>query len=143
MFYVSKTNEDHGDFAAVLSALQEKHGSAVCAVTAPMSDGTGVIDLVHNVAYQTNGNKTAKVAVPAADADMVESLRETLFETAAGADEELMEKYFEDMMLSEEDTVKGLRQGLKDRTVFPVLCGAADSGIGTEAVLQAIFCAIN
>lgn len=131
MFYVSKTNEDHGDFAAVLSALQEKHGSAVCAVTAPMSDGTGVIDLVHNVAYQTNGNKTAKVAVPAADADMVESLRETLFETAAGADEELMEKYFEDMMLSEEDTVKGLRQGLKDRTVFPVLCGAADSGIGT------------
>ena len=138
MFYVSKTNEDHGDFAAVLSALQEKHGSAVCAVTAPMSDGTGVIDLVHNVAYQTNGNKTTKVAVPAADADMVESLRETLFETAAGADEELMEKYFEDMMLSEEDTVKGLRQGLKDRTVFPVLCGAADSGIGTEAVLQAI-----
>ena len=69
---------------------------------------------------------------------MVESLRETLFETAAGADEELMEKYFEDMMLSEEDTVKGLRQGLKDRSVFPVLCGAADSGIGTEAVLQAI-----
>ena len=133
MFYVSKTNEDHGDFAAVLSALQEKHGSAVCAVTAPMSDGTGVIDLVHNVAYQTNGNKTAKVAVPAADADMVESLRETLFEAAAGADEALMEKYFEDMMLSEEDTVKGLRQGLKDRTVFPVLCGAADSGIGTEA----------
>ena len=138
MFYVSKTNEDHGDFAAVLSALQEKHGSAVCAVTAPMSDGTGVIDLVHNVAYQTNGNKTAKIAVPAADADMVESLRETLFETAAGADEDLMQKYFEDMMLSEEDTVKGLRQGLKDRTVFPVLCGAADSGIGTEAVLQAI-----
>lgn len=119
-------------------ALQEKYGSAVCAVTAPMSDGTGVIDLVHNVAYQTKGNKTTKVAVPAADADMVESLRETLFETAAGADEELMEKYFEDMMLSEEDTVKGLRQGLKDRTVFPVLCGAAGSGIGTEAVLQAI-----
>lgn len=138
MFYVSKTNEDHGDFAGVLSALQEKYGSAVCAVTAPMSDGTGVIDLVHNVAYQTKGSKTTKVAVPAADADMVESLRETLFETAAGADEELMEKYFEDMMLSEEDTVKGLRQGLKDRSVFPVLCGAADSGIGTEAVLQAI-----
>ena len=44
---------------------------------------------------------------------MVESLRETLFEAAAGADEALMEKYFEDMMLSEEDTVKGLRLGLK------------------------------
>ncbi len=138
MFYISKTDEDHGDFDAVLAALQEKYGSTVCAVTAPMSDGTGVIDLVHNVAYQTSGGKTAKVAVPAADADKVESLRETLFETAAGADEELMEKFFEDMTLSEEDTVKGLRIGLKDRTVIPVLCGSAAGGIGTEAVLQAI-----
>ena len=138
MFYISKTDEDHGDFDAVLAALQEKYGSTVCAVTAPMSDGTGVIDLVHNVAYQTKGNKTVKVDVPAADADKVESLRETLFETAAGADEELMEKFFEDMMLSEEDTIKGIRIGLKDRSVIPVLCGSAASGIGTEAVLQAI-----
>lgn len=138
MFYISKTDEDHGDFDAVLAALQEKYGSTVCAVTAPMSDGTGVIDLVHNVAYQTQGNKTVKIDVPAADADKVESLRETLFETAAGADEELMEKFFEEMMLSEEDTVKGLRIGLKDRSVIPVLCGSAASGIGTEAVLQAI-----
>lgn len=138
MFYISKTDEDHGDFDAVLAALQEKYGSTVCAVTAPMSDGTGVIDLVHNVAYQTKGNKTVKVDVPAADADKVEALRETLFETAAGADEELMEKFFEDMMLSEEDTIKGIRIGLKDRSVIPVLCGSAASGIGTEAVLQAI-----
>ncbi|MDD6108263.1 MAG: elongation factor G [Clostridiales bacterium] len=138
MFYISKTDEDHGDFDAVLAALQEKYGSTVCAVTAPMSDGTGVIDLVHNVAYQTKGNKTVKVDVPAADADKVEALRETLFETAAGADEDLMEKFFEDMMLSEEDTIKGIRIGLKDRSVIPVLCGSAASGIGTEAVLQAI-----
>lgn len=138
MFYISKTDEDHGDFDAVLAALQEKYGSTVCAVTAPMSDGTGVIDLVHNVAYQTKGNKTVKVDVPAADTDKVEALRETLFETAAGADEELMEKFFEDMMLSEEDTIKGIRIGLKDRSVIPVLCGSAASGIGTEAVLQAI-----
>lgn len=138
MFYISKTDEDHGDFDAVLAALQEKYGSTVCAVTAPMSDGTGVIDLVHNVAYQTKGNKTVKVDVPAADADKVEALRETLFETAAGADEELMEKFFEDMMLSEEDTIKGIRIGLKDRSVIPVLCGSAASGIGTKAVLQAI-----
>ena len=138
MFYVSKTNEDHGDFAAVLSALQEKHGSAVCAVTAPMSDGTGVIDLVHNVAYQTKGNKTTKVAVPAADADMVESLRETLFETAAGADEELMEKYFEEMTLSEEELVTGIKAGLKDRSVVPVFCGVGTTGVGTQALLQAI-----
>ena len=66
-----------------------------------MSDGTGVIDLVHNIAYETNGSKTSKVAVPASDAGKVEELREALMETAAGATEELMEKFFENMELSE------------------------------------------
>ena len=138
MFYVSKTNEDHGDFAAVLSALQEKHGSAVCAVTAPMSDGTGVIDLVHNVAYQTNGNKTAKVAVPAADAGKAEELREALMETAAGATEELMEKFFETMELEETDIVEGLKAGMKDRSVVPVFASDAMTNVGTVAMLQGI-----
>ena len=138
MFYISKIDEEHGDFYNVLSALQEKYGSIVCPVMAPMSDGTGVIDLVHNVAYRTSGGKTAKVAVPAEDADKVAELREALMETAAGATEELMEKYFEEMELSEADTVDGIKLGMKDRSVIPVLCGAAMSGIGTEAVLQAI-----
>ena len=120
MFYISKIDEEHGDFYNVLSALQEKYGSIVCPVMAPMSDGTGVIDLVHNVAYRTSGGKTAKVA----------ELRETLMETAAGATEELMEKYFEEMELSEADTVEGIKLGMKDRSVIPVLCGAAMSGIG-------------
>ena len=78
MFYISKIDEEHGDFYNVLSALQEKYGSIVGPVMAPMSDGTGVIDLVHNVAYRTSGGKTAKVAVPAEDADKVAELRETL-----------------------------------------------------------------
>ena len=138
MFYISKIDEEHGDFYNVLSALQEKYGSIVCPVMAPMSDGTGVIDLVHNIAYRTSGGKTAKVAVPAEDADKVAELRETLMEAAAGATEELMEKYFEEMELSEADTVEGIKLGMKDRSVIPVLCGAAMSGIGTEAVLQAI-----
>ncbi len=138
MFCISKTNEENGNYAAVLSALQEKYGSVVCAVTAPMSDGTGVIDIVHNVAYQTKGNKTTKIAVPDADADMVESLRESLMETAAGADEELMEVYFEEMMLTDEQIIRGLKAGLKDRSVVPVFASNALDCIGTQAMLQAI-----
>ena len=59
MFYISKIDEEHGDFYAVLSALKEKYGAAICPVMIPMSDGTGVIDLVHSTAYQTKGGKTA------------------------------------------------------------------------------------
>ena len=138
MFYVSKLDEEHADFDAVVSALQEKYGAGVCPVTIPMSDGTGVIDLVHNVAYKTNGKKTEKVAVPAADADKVESMREALFEAASVSDDELMEKFLEEMELSEEETVKGIKLGVQSRDFIPVLCGAGMTGVGTEALMQAI-----
>ncbi len=137
MFYISKTDEEHGDYYAVLSALKEKYGSIVCPVMIPMSDGTGVIDLVHNVAYQTKGGKTAKVAVPAADADKVEELRMELMEAAA-VTEELMEKFLDTMELTDDEIVTGLKAGLAERSVVPVVCGAAMSNIGTEAVLQAV-----
>ena len=138
MFCVSKIDEEHGDFDSVLSALQEKYGSIVCAVTAPTSDGKGVIDLVHNVAYVTNNGKTTKGAVPAADEGKASSLREALMEAAAGADEELMEVFFDTMELSEEQIIKGLKIGMKDRGVIPVVASCAVDGVGTEALLQAI-----
>ena len=138
MFYVSKIDEEHGDFDAVLAALKEKYGSTVCAVTAPSADGKGVIDLVHGVVYTTNGNKTTKAPAAGADAAKAEELREALCETAAGADEELMEKYFEELTLSEEETIRGLKAGIKSREVIPVFCGNGIGGVGTEALLQAI-----
>ena len=137
MFYISKIDEEHGDYYAVLSALKDKYGASICPVMIPMSDGTGVIDLVHNTAYQTNGGKTAKVAVPAADADKVEEMRMELMEAAA-VTEELMEKFLDTMELSDDEIAAGLKAGLAERSVVPVLCGAAMSNVGTEAVLQAI-----
>ena len=138
MYVVSKTDEEHGDFDGVVNALKAKHGSLICAVTCPTSDGKGVIDLVHNVCYTTAGNKTTRGAIPAADAGEVESLRAELMEAAAGADEELMEVYFDSLELSEEQIIKGLKLGLKDGSVVPVFASCALAGIGTEALLQAI-----
>lgn len=138
MFVISKCDEDNGNYFACLDALKDKFGSTVCPVTIPMSDGTGVIDIVHNIAYQTKGDKTTKVAVPAADADKVSELRDGLMETAAGATEELMEKFFDTMELSEEEIVLGIKAGIKDRNVVPVFASSALQNIGTEALLRAI-----
>ena len=138
MFYVSKLDEEHGDFYAVLDSLKAKYGSVICPVVAPMSDGTGVIDLVHNAAYTTSGNKTSKVAVPDADASKAEDLRAELMEAAAGATEELMEKFFDTMELSEEEIITGIKAGIKDGSVVPVVCGCATANIGTEVLLQSI-----
>ena len=137
IFYISKLDEEHGDFDAVLSALKDKYGAVICPVIIPMSDGTGVIDLVHNVAYQTKGGKTAKIAVPDADAGKVEDMRMELMEAAA-VTEELMEKFLDTMELSDDEIVEGIKAGLAERSVVPVVCGAAMANIGTEAVMQAV-----
>ncbi len=138
IFCISKCDEEHGDYFAVLDALREKYGSIVCPVTIPSSDGKAVIDLVHNTAYQTSGGKTVKVDVPAADAGRVSSLRDELMEAAAGATEELMEKFFETMELDEADIIEGIKAGLKDGSVVPVFASAAMQNLGTEAMLQGI-----
>jgi len=138
MFCVSKCNEEHGDYFKALETLKGKYGSIVCPVTIPTSDGKGVIDLVHNVAYMTNGAKAEKTAVPAADAGHVEDLRAELMEAAAGATEELMEKFFETMELEEADIIEGLKVGVKERAVVPVFATDAMTNVGTVAMLQGI-----
>ena len=137
-FVVSKVDEEHGDYFAVVEALRAKYGSIVAPVTIPSSDGKSVIDLVHNVCYSSNGAKTVKGAVPAADAGHVEELRMELMETAAGATEELMEKFFDTMELDEADMVAGIKAGMKERSVVPVFASAAMLNVGTEALLQGI-----
>ena len=137
-FCISKIDEEHGDYGAVLAALREKYGSIVCPVSAPLSDGSGVIDLVKNVAYKVNGNKRTEVPIPDADKAAAEDMRAELMEAAAGADEELMEKYFEALELDVPDIIKGIKLGVRDRSVIPVLGVCAATGIGTGALLQAV-----
>ncbi len=137
MFYISKIDEENSNFSAALDSLRDKYGASICAISAPMSDGSGVIDLINNVAYQTKGNKTTKVAVPDADKDMVEELREVLMEAAATT-EELMEKYLDELSLSDSEIVEGLKAGLIERSVFPVMCGSAMTGAGTELLMRNI-----
>ena len=137
MFVVSKCCEEHGDYFKALETLRGKYGPAVCPVTIPTSDGKGVIDLVNNVAYVTNGNKTSKVDVPAADAGHVEDLRMELMESAA-ITEELMEKFLDTIELTDAEIAEGLREGLKSREVFPVFASDAMTNLGTTAILQGI-----
>ena len=104
MIFITRTDEDNSDYNACLDALKAKFGTAVAPIVVPVLDGdkkvTGIVDLLHNKAYEVKGGKAVSCAIPAAVADEVETLRAELMEAAAGADEELMEKFFETMELT-------------------------------------------
>ena len=108
MIFINRTDEENSDYNACFDALKVK------------------------------GCMAAECAIPADIADEVEALRAELMEAAAGADEELMEKFFETMELSAEEIAKGLKLGVRDGSVAPVLCGSAISGLGVDMLMQTV-----
>ena len=125
MIFINRTDEENSDYNACFDALKGKFGTAVAPIVAPIIDGskkvTGIVDLLHNKAYEVKGGKAAECAIPA---DI--------------ADEALMEEFFETMELSAEESAKGLKLGVRDGSVAPVLCGSAISGLGVDMLMQTV-----
>ncbi|MCR5826388.1 MAG: elongation factor G [Oscillospiraceae bacterium] len=142
MIFINRTDEDNSNYQTCFDALKAKFGTAVAPIVAPVMDATGhvteIVDLLHNKAYEVKGGKAVACAIPASVKDEAEALRAELMEAAAGADEELMEKFFETMELSNEDIAKGLKIGVHDGSVAPVLCGSAATGLGVEMLLECV-----
>ena len=73
MIFINRTDEDNSDYNACLDALKAKFGTAVAPIVVPVLDGdkkvTGIVDLLHNKAYEVKGGKTVSCAIPAAVAD--------------------------------------------------------------------------
>ena len=138
MMFINRVEEANADYASCIEAVKGKFGTAIAPIVATKADAnkavTVIVDLLHNKAYDAKG----ECAIPADMADEVETLRSELMEAAAGADEELMEKFFETMELSAEEIAKGLKLGVRDGSVAPVLCGSAISGLGVDMLMQTV-----
>ncbi|MCQ2462142.1 MAG: elongation factor G [Clostridia bacterium] len=131
-FAVTRTDAENADFYKTFEVLKEGIGSKLCPVVVPyMVDGAvkAYVNLASGKAFEYKNGKAAEVAMPS-DAHISE-MRDILMETAASADEELMEKFFEEMELSLEDVNKGLSIGVKSGDIYPVF---ACSGYTTDAV---------
>ena len=138
MMFINRVEEANADYAACVDAIKAKFGTAIAPIVATKADNnkavTVIVDLLHNKAYDAKG----ECAIPDDMADEVETLRAELMEAAAGADEELMEKFFENMELSAADMAKGLKIGVRDGSVCPVLCGSAVTGMGVDMLMKTI-----
>ena len=138
MMFINRVEEANADYAACVDAVKAKFGTAIAPIVATKADAnkavTVIVDLLHNKAYDAKG----ECAIPDDMADEVEALRAELMEAAAGADEELMEKFFETMELSADEIARGLKIGLKDGSLAPVLCGSATTGLGVDMLMQTV-----
>jgi elongation factor G len=138
---INKMDKDRADFTRTLEDLENKFGTQFVPVTMPIGSGTdykGIIDLIHMKAYLSPGagKKSEPSDIPADLKDMAQEFHEKMVEAAALGDDELTEKYLEEMDLTVEDAIKGLTEDLVEGKVVPVFCGSAVLNSGIAAVLD-------
>ena len=141
MIVINQMDRENANFEKALSTITEKYGSHIAPIEVPIVENgkfTGVVCVLENKAFIGEGKTLKEIAIPDFVADEVESAREAIMEAAAGAEDELMEKFFEDGELSFDDMMHGLRQGIKDGTVVPVVCCSGITRVGLSKVLDNI-----
>ncbi len=143
ILYVSKTDEDNSDYNAAFATLRERFGKNVAPLVAPIWDENkkviGIIDVLHKRAFEVGPKgERVEIDVPDDKKPVLDELYDALKESVAETSEEMMDKYFSGEDFSYAEMVHGLRQGVRDLSLFPVLCGSAFSGLGTRMVLDAM-----
>ena len=143
VLYISKTDEENSDFNAAFDTLRGRFGKNVAPVVAPIWDDSkkviGIIDVLHKRAFKVGPKgERVEIDIPEDKQSVVDELYDALKESVAETSEELMEKFFEGEDFSYAEMIQGLRTGIKDLSLFPVVCGSALSGLGTRMLLDLI-----
>jgi elongation factor G len=144
VIFISKLDEERASFQGALDDIKAKFGQAPVAITIPMGEGAdfrGVVDVLNASAYAlpaSHDQRETAIPVPADMAAAVAEYRAKLFEAAAEGDDELMEKYLGEGELSQEETIKGLREAFAAGRIVPAFAGSGARNAGTAALLDFI-----
>ena len=140
--YISKVDEDNSDYNATFEKLREKYGNKVAPVVVPIWDENkkviGIIDVLNKRAFEMQNGKRVEIEIPEGKESVITEFNDALKESVAETSEEFMDKFFggEDFTYSE--MIQGLRQGVRELSLFPVLCGSAAANLGTLMLLDHI-----
>ncbi len=139
MIVINQMDRENANFKKALATITDKYGSHIAPIEVPIVENgqfSGVVCVLENKAYTGEGKTLKEIPIPASVADEVSAAREAIMEAAAGADEALMERFFENMELSQEDTMLGLRKGILEGTVVPVVCCSGLTRVGIAKLLD-------
>lgn len=130
IIYISKMDRENADFERATNAISERFGRECVPVQLPIgaeSEFSGVVNLLD-----------PNADIPDDIADAAEEARERLIEAVAESDDDLATKYLEGEEITQDELVSGLKQGITDGNIVPVLIGASTSQVGSSELLDAI-----
>jgi elongation factor G len=140
---VNGLDHEKANFEKSLEMLKERLSSNVILIQYPVNEGVGfnsIIDVLKMkmLRYSKDGGKAEIVDIPADQTAKAAELHSALVEKAAESDESLMELFFTNDTLTEEEIKKGIAKGIRTRGLFPVLCLSAKHNIGVDRLMEFI-----
>jgi elongation factor G len=144
LIVMNMLDKEHADFDGVLAQLKERYGERVFPLGLPVNPGPGfnqVVDVLRRevLTYEADGSGRFQEA-PAAGpwADKANTLHQQLLEFVAESDDALLEKFFDQGGLSEEEMRAGLAAAFLKQAVIPVFCTAAETNVGVARLMDFI-----
>ena len=139
--FINGMDKENADYQKTVLALQEKYKNKIAPIQIPIMEGNkmvGVANALTGKAYRFSNVGAEEIPVPEEYRRDLEAMFFTLMETAAENDDVLLEKYFEDGMLSREDTIHGIRKGIFSINIIPVMAGSALTNKGVINLMDEI-----
>ena len=141
IFLVNQLDNEKCDYDMVLEQLQSIYGPKVVPVQYPLATGpsfNSLIDvlLMKKYSWGPDGGAPTIEDIPAEEMEKATELHKALVEAAAEHDEGLMEKFFEQDSLTEDEMREGIRKGLASRGMFPVFCVCAGKDMGVRRLME-------
>ncbi len=141
MFLVNQLEHEKANFEETLRQLKVQFGDKVVPVQYPVNAGIGfdsVIDVLHMKMFKfpAGGGDAEVLDIPAQEADKAEEFRNGIIEAAAESDETLMEAFFENETLSEEELIHGIKKGVVTRSLFPLMCTSGKNNQGVARFME-------
>ena len=141
IFLVNQLDNEKCDYDNILEQLKEAYGSKVVPIQYPISTGPGfnaLIDvlLMKKYSWKPEGGAPTIEDIPAEEMDKAMEMHKALVEAAAENDEGLMEKFFEQDSLTEDEMREGIRKGLIARGMFPVFCVCGGKDMGVRRLME-------
>ncbi|QGU96549.1 elongation factor G [Clostridium bovifaecis] len=142
-FFINKLDTENSDFEKVLSQLKDSFGISVVPIQYPIgkeNSFNGVINVISRKAriFNPNTRKMEITNIPEELVEKTEECKRMIIESVAETDEALLEKYFSEGTLSDEEIYNGLIKGTESGDIAPVLCGSAYKGVGINTFLEDI-----
>lgn len=141
IFLVNQLDNEKCDYDQILEQLREAYGNNVVPIQYPLETGpnfNSIIDvlLMKKYSWGPNGGEPKIEPIPESEIEKATAMNKALIEAAAENDEGLMEKFFEQDSLSEDEMREGIRRGLVARGMFPVFCVCAGKDMGVRRLME-------